>query len=47
MGHIGVKVWIFKREFFKKTVGELFEEVKLVGTDGLGRGRELPQESNS
>ena len=30
MGQIGVKVWIFKKEFFKKTAKELFEEAKLV-----------------
>jgi small subunit ribosomal protein S3 len=30
MGQIGVKVWIFKKELFKKTVKELFEESKLV-----------------
>ncbi|MDR1928710.1 MAG: 30S ribosomal protein S3 [Endomicrobium sp.] len=30
MGQIGVKVWIFKKEFFKKTSKELFEEVKLM-----------------
>ncbi|MCA6071846.1 MAG: 30S ribosomal protein S3 [Endomicrobium sp.] len=31
MGQIGVKVWIFKKELFKKTAKELFEEAKLVG----------------
>jgi len=40
MGRIGVKVWIFKREFFKKTVDELFEEAKLVDIDSPGRGGE-------
>jgi small subunit ribosomal protein S3 len=30
MGQIGVKVWIFKKEFFKKTVKKLPEEAKLV-----------------
>jgi small subunit ribosomal protein S3 len=30
MGQIGVKVWIFKKELFKKTVKELLEEAKLV-----------------
>ncbi|MDR1087241.1 MAG: 30S ribosomal protein S3 [Endomicrobium sp.] len=30
MGQIGVKVWIFKKELFKKTAKELLEEAKLV-----------------
>jgi len=30
MGRIGVKVWIFKKELFKKTREDLAEEVKLV-----------------
>ncbi|MDR0977612.1 MAG: 30S ribosomal protein S3 [Endomicrobium sp.] len=30
MGQIGVKVWIFKKELFRKTTKELFEEAKLV-----------------
>ncbi|MDR3256472.1 MAG: 30S ribosomal protein S3 [Endomicrobium sp.] len=30
MGQIGVKVWIFKKELFKKTTKELLEEAKLV-----------------
>jgi small subunit ribosomal protein S3 len=30
MGQIGVKVWIFKKELFKKTSKELFEEAKLL-----------------
>ncbi|MDR3071203.1 MAG: 30S ribosomal protein S3 [Endomicrobium sp.] len=30
MGQIGIKVWIFKKELFKKTTKELLEEVKLV-----------------
>ncbi|MCA6070171.1 MAG: 30S ribosomal protein S3, partial [Endomicrobium sp.] len=30
MGQIGVKVWIFKKELFKKTIKELVEEAKLV-----------------
>jgi small subunit ribosomal protein S3 len=29
MGQIGVKVWIFKKEFFKKTAKELVEEAKI------------------
>jgi small subunit ribosomal protein S3 len=30
MGRIGVKIWIFKKELFKKTREDLMEEVKLV-----------------
>jgi small subunit ribosomal protein S3 len=30
MGRIGCKVWIFKKELFKKTREDLMEEVKLV-----------------
>lgn len=30
MGQIGVKVWIFKKEFFKKTAKELTEEAKII-----------------
>jgi len=30
MGLIGCKVWIFKKEYFKKTQKELLEEVKVV-----------------
>ncbi len=30
MGKIGVKVWIFKKELFKKTREDLMEEVKLI-----------------
>lgn len=32
MGQIGVKVWIFKKEFFKKTTKDLAEGTKLVST---------------
>ncbi|GMO67426.1 MAG: 30S ribosomal protein S3 [Endomicrobiia bacterium] len=32
MGQIGVKVWIFKKELFKKTTKELFEEAKVIDT---------------
>jgi small subunit ribosomal protein S3 len=35
MGQIGVKVWIFKKEYFKKTAKELLEEAKLVETDNM------------
>jgi small subunit ribosomal protein S3 len=35
MGQIGVKVWIFKGELFKKTAKELFEEAKLIDTSNL------------
>jgi len=32
MGKIGVKVWIFRKEFFKKTPRDLFDEVKFTDT---------------
>ncbi|MDR1784661.1 MAG: 30S ribosomal protein S3 [Endomicrobium sp.] len=32
MGQIGVKVWVFKKELFKKTTKELFDEAKVVDT---------------
>jgi small subunit ribosomal protein S3 len=35
MGRIGVKVWIFKKELFKKTREDLMEEVKLVPKETL------------
>jgi small subunit ribosomal protein S3 len=35
MGQIGVKVWIFKKEFFKKTARELLEEARVVDADSL------------
>jgi small subunit ribosomal protein S3 len=35
MGQIGVKVWVFKKELFKKTEKELLEEVKLVEKDPI------------
>ncbi|MDR1941303.1 MAG: 30S ribosomal protein S3 [Endomicrobium sp.] len=35
MGQIGVKVWIFKKEYFKKTAKELLEEAKLVESAAL------------
>ncbi|GHT33051.1 30S ribosomal protein S3 [Endomicrobiia bacterium] len=47
MGQIGVKVWIFKRELFKKTTKELIEEAKLtdasaaVDTDKSNKQEEL------
>ncbi|MDR1663224.1 MAG: 30S ribosomal protein S3 [Endomicrobium sp.] len=37
MGQIGVKVWIFKKELFKKTAKELFEEAKLVDNDSSSK----------
>jgi small subunit ribosomal protein S3 len=30
MGQIGIKVWIFKKELFKKTIKELFEKTNLA-----------------
>ena len=38
MGQIGVKVWIFKKEYFKKTAKELFEEAKIVSTEAITAG---------
>lgn len=38
MGQIGVKVWIFKKELFKKTTKELFEEAKVVDTSKVTTG---------
>lgn len=35
MGRIGCKVWIFKKEMFKKTREDLMEEVKLVPKEAL------------
>ena len=35
MGQIGVKVWIFKKEHFKKTTKELLEEAKAVDTESV------------
>ncbi|MDR1511303.1 MAG: 30S ribosomal protein S3 [Endomicrobium sp.] len=35
MGQIGVKVWIFKEELFKKTTHKLFNEVKVVDTSKI------------
>ncbi|MDR3125333.1 MAG: 30S ribosomal protein S3 [Endomicrobium sp.] len=35
MGQIGVKVWIFKKELFKKTTKDLIEEAKLVEVPSL------------
>lgn len=35
MGQIGCKVWIFKKEYFKKTEKELLQDVKLVEKDKI------------
>ncbi len=35
MGRIGVKVWIFKKELFKKTREDLLEEVKMIPKEEL------------
>lgn len=35
MGRIGVKVWIFKKELFKKTREDLMEEAKLIPKEEL------------
>jgi small subunit ribosomal protein S3 len=39
MGQIGVKVWIFKKELFKKTAKELLEETKLVDANTVAPGQ--------
>jgi small subunit ribosomal protein S3 len=44
MGRIGVKVWIFKKELFKKTREDLIEEAKLVPKEVL---EELAQKSDT
>jgi len=40
MGQIGVKVWIFKKQYFKKTAKELIEEAKAVSAETLAAGSE-------
>jgi small subunit ribosomal protein S3 len=35
MGLIGVKVWIFKKEYFKRTEKEMLAEVKLVDKENI------------
>lgn len=48
MGQIGVKVWVFKKELFKKTEKELLEEVKLLGKDKIeeiAKGGEIAEKS--
>ncbi|MDR3274897.1 MAG: 30S ribosomal protein S3 [Endomicrobium sp.] len=35
MGQIGVKVWIFKKELFKKTAKELLKETKLIDASAI------------
>ncbi|MDR3281874.1 MAG: 30S ribosomal protein S3 [Endomicrobium sp.] len=35
MGKIGVKVWIFRKEFFKKTPRDLFDEIKFTDTSNI------------
>jgi small subunit ribosomal protein S3 len=43
MGKIGIKVWIFKKELFKKTTKDLIEEAKLVEapSDSVDQERSL------
>ncbi|MDR2426066.1 MAG: 30S ribosomal protein S3 [Endomicrobium sp.] len=45
MGQIGVKVWIFKKEHFKKSAKELLEEAKLVDTETLAVNAANPEGS--
>jgi small subunit ribosomal protein S3 len=42
MGRIGCKVWIFKKELFKKTREDLMEEVKLVPKEELEKLASAP-----
>jgi small subunit ribosomal protein S3 len=44
MGQIGVKVWIFKKEFFKKTTKDLFDEAKLVNSQDLEQEHNVSQD---
>jgi len=46
MGLIGVKVWIFKKELFKKTEKEMLQEAKLVEKDNVAEvvSKETPAE---
>jgi small subunit ribosomal protein S3 len=45
MGRIGVKVWIFKKEHFKKTREDLMEEVKLIPKEELEKIAEKQAEA--
>ena len=45
MGQIGVKVWIFKKEHFRKTTKELFEEAKAVDADTIEAQQEEPKQN--
>ncbi len=47
MGQIGVKVWIFKKEHFKKTTKELFEEAKAVDAESIEGTEQQQQEEES
>jgi small subunit ribosomal protein S3 len=42
MGKIGVKVWIFKKELFKKTREDLMEEVKLIPKEEIEQIAQAP-----
>jgi small subunit ribosomal protein S3 len=43
MGRIGVKVWIFKKELFKKTREDLAEEAKLVPKEAIEELAKAPE----
>ncbi|AKL98678.1 30S ribosomal protein S3 [Endomicrobium proavitum] len=45
MGKIGVKVWIFKKEHFRKTTKDLLEEAKLVDAKNLEAAAASKEES--
>lgn len=39
MGQIGVKTWVFKKEFFKKTEKDFLDEVKLVNKEDIEKNK--------
>jgi small subunit ribosomal protein S3 len=45
MGRIGVKVWIFKKELFKKTDADLMEEVRIIEKEKLEELAKQAEES--
>ncbi|MDR1695815.1 MAG: 30S ribosomal protein S3 [Endomicrobium sp.] len=47
MGQIGVKVWIFKKEHFKKTTKDLLEEAKLVDAEALSSNAPAGQQQTT
>jgi len=45
MGRIGVKVWIFKKEHFKKSEQDLLEEVRLIEKEKIDELAKQQEES--